>query len=324
MKWDVDRALEAVSAETKALDGLRKEILANRAEGSRRAGFVIAGGFVVGVIGMMASGNVMGLLAGVVVALVGCAIVHQIYFRKGEERYRLMFKVGFLSKLVKAVEPEMTYVPESGITKSMFTGSGLFGKGADRYASEDLIHGKIGATKVMFSEVHSEEKYTTTDSKGNTRTHWRTIFKGVFFVADFHKEFRSPVTVMPDVAEKNFGWLGKKMQRLGGNLQRMEDPEFEKHFVVRGADAVEVRYLLTPSMQERLLKLRGRLGRDLRIGFQDSHVCLAIPNASNWFEGDLKMPAGDQSQTMMLMGQLKSCFQIVEELDLNTRIWTKV
>jgi hypothetical protein len=181
----------------------------------------------------------------------------------------------------------------------------------------------IGETKIMFSEVHAEEKYTTTDSKGNQTTHWRTIFLGVCFLADFHKEFRSPVTVMPDVAEKNFGWLGKKLQHLGGNVQRMESPEFEKHFVVRGADAVEARYLLTPSMQERLLALRGRLGRGLLVGFRDSHVWLAIPNATNWFEGDLKMPASYRSQAKLLMGQLRSCFQIVDELDLNTRIWSK-
>ena len=181
----------------------------------------------------------------------------------------------------------------------------------------------IGDTKVMLSEVHAKEKHTSTDSKGRSQTRWKTIFKGIFFLADFHKEFRTPVLVMPDVAERHFGWIGKKLQKLGGNLQKMENPEFEKMFVVRGADAVETRYLLTPSMQERLVLLRGRLGKDLRIVFRDSHVCLAIPNETNWFEGDLKMPAGDRTQAKMLLGQIKSCFQIIEELDLNTRIWTK-
>jgi hypothetical protein len=322
-KWDVDRALSQVEPEVDALERVRLEVLESRAQGAKKMGLVVAGSFVVGLLVMMVLNSGFGLLAGVPVLLIGGAIVHHIYYAKGTARYRSMFKVGFLAKLVKAVEPGVDYVPEQGISEAVFNQSGLFGASPDRYTCEDLIHGMIGDTKVMLSEVHAKEKHTSTDSKGRSQTRWKTMFKGIFFLADFHKEFRTPVLVMPDVAERHFGWIGKKLQKLGGNLQKMENPEFEKMFVVRGADAVETRYLLTPSMQDRLVLLRGRLGKDLRIVFRDSHVCLAIPNETNWFEGDLKMPAGDRTQAKMLLGQIKSCFQIIEELDLNTRIWTK-
>jgi hypothetical protein len=322
-RWDLDQALESVSQEVEALERVRIGILETRAEGSKKVGLVVAGAFLTSLVVMIPSDIGAGLLAGLPVALIGGAIVHHLYFGKGAAHYRVMFKVGFLAKLVKAVEPRMDYTPEKGISEEVFMESELFKARPDRYSCEDLIHGMIGDTKVMFSEVHAETKHTSTNANGNRTTHWKTLFEGVFFIADFHKEFRSPVTVMPDVAEKHFGWMGKKMQKLGGGLQTLENPEFEKCFVVRGADAVETRYILTPSMQERLLALRGRLGKELRVGFRDSHVWLAIPNGTDWFEGNLKMPAGDRSQTMMLLGQLRSCFQIVEELDLNTRIWTK-
>jgi hypothetical protein len=57
--------------------------------------------------------------------------------------------------------------------------------------------------------------------------------------------------------------------------------------------------------------------------FHDSSVWLAIPNQKSWFEGDLKMPVANRAQTEELGSQLRSSFLIVEELGLNTRIWTK-
>lgn len=322
-RWDVDQALAQVSNEVAALEQFRQEVLASRSKGAQVIGLVIAGAIVAGFLGVVVTESLAAVFIGIFLGVVGVAIAHHVYYGRGAEQYRWMFKTHLLSKWVSLMEPGVTFEPQSGIEESLFVGSDLFKERPDRYGCEDLIQGMIGKTQVRFSEVHAETKHTSTDSNGNRSTHWKTLFEGIFFIADFNKEFRSPVMVMPDVAEKNFGWLGKKLQKLGGGLQTMENPEFERHFVVRGADAVEARYILTPAMQERLLGLRGKLGRGLRVGFRSSHVWLAIPNASDWFEGDLKLPAGDQRQTQMLLGQLRTCFELVEELDLNTRIWTK-
>ena len=35
-------------------------------------------------------------------------------------------------------------------------------------------------------------------------------------MADFNKDFRSGLAVLPDVAEASFGWFGRKLQALGG------------------------------------------------------------------------------------------------------------
>lgn len=322
-KWDLDRALAAVAEEAEVLEKVRQEHLAERARGKQKIVMVILAALAAGLLVMTASSAIAGLITGIGVGLVGSLIVYQIYFARGEARYRAMFKAGFISKVVKAVEPAMNYEPERGISQGLFEHSGLFGTRPDRYSGEDLFYGTIGKTDVRFSEVHAEEKRRRTDSKGNTETYWVTIFRGIFFIADFHKEFRSPVSVLPDVAERNFGWIGKKLQKLGGNLQRLENPEFEKMFVVRGADAVEARYILTPKMQDQLVELGQRVGRDLRVVFRDSQVCLAIPNDEDWFEANLHKPAGDRDQAARILAELRSCLVIVDELELNTRIWTK-
>lgn len=323
MKWDVDAALDSLNRETEALERIRQGVVNRRSEGTKKMFLSVGGGLAGGVLAVAITQHLAGLLIGVFAALIGGIVVYSKYFSGGKAQYRSLFKTQLITKLIRWVEPEMNYDPYRGLSEGMFQTSQLFNKRPDRYASEDLIHGIIGKTKLMFCEVHAEEKYTTTDSKGNTQTRWRDIFRGVLVCADFHKEFRSKVAVMPDFAEKTFGFLGRKLQKLGGNVQRMENLEFEEMFVVRGSDPIESRYILTPAMQERLVSLRKRVGGGLRIVFYDSHVWLAIPNRKNWFEGSLWHSAHDRSQAKELMGQLRCVFEIVEELDLNTRIWTK-
>lgn len=322
-KWDVDSALQEIFDETEAVNRVRKEIAAKRVEGQIKMSFVMLGALALAILVSLLTKTSAGFWLALPVALIGGVWVFYTYFGDGLKRYRMLFKVGVIEKLIKHIEPEMNYDPERGIPESVYKESGLFRADPDRYHSEDLIHGMIGDTKLMLSEVHAEERHTSRDADGTTSTRWETIFKGLFVVADFHKEFRSAVSVVPDVAERHFGWFGKKLQKLGRNLQKMESPEFEKMFVVRGVDAVETRYILTPAMQDRLVKLRQRVGGELRVVFRDSHVWLAIPNNENWFEGDVHRPAGDRNQMAKLMSELRCCFQIVEELDLNTRIWTK-
>ena len=321
-KWDPSRHLEGLQKEIETLERVRQEVLATSARGKVVMVYCLLGSLAFGALIAALSGNGSLILLGIPCLIISGGIVYHNYFSKGRARYNTMFKVGLIEPLVNSVEPGMNYDPGSGISQGMFVAADLFRR-PDRYRSEDLFHGVIGKTNIMFSEVHAEEKHTTTDSKGNRKTTWTTLFKGVFLIADFHKEFRSPVSVMPDVAERSLGWFGKKLQKLGGSLQRLENPDFEKLFVVRGADPVETRYLLTPRMQECLIELHHRVGRGVCIGFRDSNVVLAIPNSVNLFEARVKVPAGDRMQLEGLLFDLWSCFRIVEDLDLNTRIWTK-
>lgn len=193
----------------------------------------------------------------------------------------------------------------------------------DRYSPEDLFHGKVGETEVYFSEVKAERRDSTTDSNGRSRTKWVTLFDGVFFMADFHKDFTTWATVTPDFAEKTFGWLGEKLQNMGGNVVRLENPEFEKAFVVRGGDQVQVRYILTPDMQSRLLDLRATLNRRMMLAFKDSRVIMLFNVKENWFEPNVSESAHNAWQIKKFVHEMQTCCSIVEDLNLNTRIWTK-
>jgi hypothetical protein len=269
------------------------------------------------------NGGMLLIIAVVSVTLIYNIIVYSKFINGHASAYKAAYKSKVIGAMTRSIESDMIYFPDRGISEQTFRDSRLYRGDVDRYHSEDLFTGKIGKTLLMFSEAHAEDKRSRTNSKGRSETYWVTIFNGTICVVDFNKKFRSWVTVMPDFAESSFGWLGRKVQGLSGNLVRLESPQFEQAFVVHGGDQVEARYLLTPDFQDRLLELRRWFGDDIRLAFHNSKLHLSIPNSTNRFEPNIKQPAHDLSQMHQFIQQMTSIFRLVEMLDLNTRIWTK-
>ena len=316
---DPQEILERLRPTLSSLEDERLALLAQRRKGGLWMGGIVVTGVLLAFL--LASVHSAAPLITLFATLVGVFVCHFVFFGSSKKSYQASFKEKVVAQATKALAPEISFQPSHHVSREWFVQSGLFTR-PDRYDGEDYFSGKIGKTDLFFSEIHAQQKHTTTDSKGNRKTHYTTIFRGLFLVADFNKEFHTQVTIAPDVLE-SFGFLGKKLQGIGGKVQRLENVDFEKLFVVRSADPVEARYILTPAMQERFLELSHKWSPKLRASFQDSLVILALPLSGNWFEGHIKTPVDDPSQFHNLVAQLHACLSTVEDLDLNTRIWTK-
>ncbi len=259
-------------------------------------------------------------------ALIGTLVLCSLFVFGPGARYRAAYKSQVVPALVRSIQPDMAYYSDGGFGEHWFYQSGLYHREYNCYSSEDYLTGYVGETDFQIGEILVQNE-TTYWEDGNEETSTKTIFRGLFAVADFHKKLQGELFVIPDFAERNFGWLGRAFQKLGTDyeehLLRVENPEFEKAFVVRATDPVEAGHILTPDMQERMLALRTRLGKDLRFAFNGSRVYIAIPSTKDWFEPKLSERASSPSQVRGLLNQLSACFQIVEDLNLNTRIWTK-
>ncbi len=257
------------------------------------------------------------MIFGFVVLAVGIAVLVS-----SNRNRRNFFRTVIIPELFKQAVPELKYEPESGITRTKFLSYGLFND-FDRYNSEDKLSGKIGKTKFTAAEVHIEKKHKDKDGK----THYSTIFKGILFVADFNKNLNSRTVVLPDVAERCFGKLIgnflQKMNFLDGSLVKLENPEFEKLFSVYSYDQIEARYILTPQMMEQLTELRKKYNSDIRIVFEDEHMALAISKSSGWLEPPYFGRLAKIEVLEKILIELEEIINIIEALDLNTRIWTK-
>ncbi|WP_457630932.1 DUF3137 domain-containing protein [Oceanithermus sp.] len=239
--------------------------------------------------------------------------------------YRQAYKEQVLAPLVEAILPGFEHRPEDGISEETYLASRLFPARPDRYHSEDLFSGEVAGVPLTFSEVHAEEEHEDCDDDG-CETSYSTIFKGLFAVAEFPKAFEGTVLVYPDRSEKYLGLLSRSLQKLGGRfrglqLVKLEDPEFERRFVVYGDDPVTTRYVLSTSMMAALTRFRDRYGQ-IFASFINGNLYLAIPVREDLFEPPpVWRKAVDPERLRRYAEALAMMRGVVGELGLNIRIW---
>ena len=308
---------------THELSGTLNELEIERKKGTRLVTFLILtimmGSTLVALPAMMGWPPVIMIVAGLL--MIGGIIFWSIKIYQVSTAIKLKFKGEVIGEMVKFISPELGYNAKGFVSQSEFVGSKIFIQGIDRYKGDDLVTGTIGKTDVRFSELHAE--YVTKDSKGNRQYH--TIFKGIFFIADFHKDFIGETVVVPDTAEKLFGKLGTMFQKMNisrADLVKMENPEFEKAFAVYGTDQVEARYILTPVLMERIMDFKRKSGK-IGLSFLHSKVYIAISVSKNLFEPPFFKSMLRYELVEDYFNYLILSVNIVEDLDLNTRIWSK-
>lgn len=227
------------------------------------------------------------------------------------------FKQEIMPILLRSIDQSLRYEAGGCVDKEEFNQSDLFMR-PDRYSGKDLVEGHIGETAVKFSLIHAEEEYeeTHTDSDGKTHreTKYRTIFKGLLFIADFNKHFSGRTVVKPHAV--NF------LSKMFGSHVALEDPEFNKLFTVNSTDQVEARYIMTPSLMERFKGLRSKMGA-FRTSFFLGRLFMAIDMPYDAFEPSMSRSLADSGQVEKILVNLRTITGIVENLGLNVRIWTK-
>jgi hypothetical protein len=236
-------------------------------------------------------------------------------------KYRQDFKGSIITKIIKAVDENLAYSPNNCISQGQFCESGIFFTTPNRYHGDDYVSGLVGKTQIRFSEVHAAHE------SGSGKNRRRTpIFDGLFFIADFNKEFKSRIVVLPDVAEKFFGNIGTMLQswnKMRGDLIKLEDPEFEKMFAVYGKDQIEARYVLSTSLVKRITDFKKKTNRNLHISFCHSNVYVAISYRRSLFEPRIFKTLLDFAPIQEYYEDVALAVGIVEDLNLNTRIWSK-
>jgi hypothetical protein len=281
-------------------------------------------GLVVFSIAALWMGQNFGLLHPLMIAIViGFIVIASITYRFMTSGYAKDFKAHVISPLIGAIDPHLLYNPDFMISQNLFERSNLFQHSIDRYSGNDYVKGSIDGVPLEFSDIHAE--YQTRDSKG--RTQWHTLFRGLFLVAEFNKHFKAQTVILPDQAEKSFGSLiGGWLQSINfsrDDLIRMDDPDFEKHFVVYGNDQIEARYILSHSMMKRILDFQRRVSHPLFISFVQNHIHVGIATGKDLFEPAIFTSLLDYKQAMEYVSTLQNTIGLVEELKLNEKLWSK-
>jgi hypothetical protein len=252
-------------------------------------------------------------------------------------QYKQDFKTRVIGALIKLFDSGLVYAARDCVALDVFEKSRLFSDGppVNEYRGEDLVHGTLAATAICFSDITARHERRYTHIKkfgvdmevGDKYPYSSCVFKGVFFSADFNKNFSGATFVLPDRAQKLMGSaVGHSIQSLEqhfGQLIKLEDPEFERAFVVYSDSQIEARYILTPALMRRILDYHRRVRRPLHISFVGSAINMAVDLHKNLFEPRLFRTLLKPALYETYWHDIKLLAGLVEELNLNTRIWSK-
>lgn len=242
-----------------------------------------------------------------------------------EGQYAKVYKKEMIEKIIPLLNEKMVYNAEAGIPESDFRQSGfpLFSNLAAYYSS-DSISGKTGRTTFVFAEVLAEQIVQSTSNQNSD------LFRGIFFVADFHKKTDWNTIVYPDMfkyfSSLLVGKLSEEKQFSSEKYRRvkLEDVEFEKYFQVYGTDQVESRYVLSTALMARIVDFKKKTKKHIQFSFKDSKIYFAIHYSprKSLFKPPMFKPVHNLKPLKDYFFDMQLMMDVIEELNLNSQLKT--
>lgn len=240
------------------------------------------------------------------------------------------YKKEVVARVIKIINPEFLYSINDHVENHIFNESKIFTTESFECDGDDMVTGKIGKTEFKFSELHARQEYF--DEKGvNKGSNGPTIFHGIFFCAEFNKKINGKTLVLPNKHKDITTVLGHEKLRseFYGELVKLENKEFEEMYSVYSDSQQEARYIITPVMMEAMVQVFKAYKRPIYFSFIGDNVYCAINFYNN--NGVIKglfEPSGKKTDTdFNEIKEIYHLFSLIEtvinEMNLNTRIWTK-
>jgi hypothetical protein len=267
--------------------------------------------------------NMGGLIVPLIVSLIVLIPIFFLgllfYYAILVSRYNAKFKKEVMNHIVTYVDENLTYYPERMITRAEFQKS-LFEKywrySIDIWSGEDYIEGILGFTEMKFSEIRAKHEILI-DHKGDSL--YKTIFKGPFFIFDFHKDFEGFLVVLP----KRWDPFKLAYRRGPGERINLAEPELKQEFIVYSDNKITACDILSTSLMRRLHQFRRDLQKPVYLSFVNGTLYLGISLNKNLFEPRIFRTLLDYNSIREFSEYMQLAKDIVEELNLNTRIWSK-
>ena len=259
-----------------------------------------------------------------------------IYCRGCIQVYGLGFKRKIIENIVSFIDDHQTlnyashlFIEDKQHTEICFGRSQLFCRSTevpDFLAQEDCVFGNIAGTDIFFAEILVERialisitdlnQYQQYMPEANSKNPVNTIFKGLFFIAKFPKNFKNRTFILP------YNFVHKiTPQSWRGQIINLEDSEFNRMFSVYGDSQLESRYILSTNLMNRLVQFQKKSRRNVYISFIEGHVCIAICYSHHLFEPKLFTSMLSFTPLQEYFENLQLMIGIVQDLNLNQKIW---
>lgn len=241
--------------------------------------------------------------------------------------YKKVYKKEVVEIIAHSIDTSWVYDSKAHVAEEVYIESGLFNKSYEAFYGDDKVSGKVGKVEFESSELKTGSLYKYTDGDGNSKSEWNGVFQGYFFHADFNKQLQGETYVingdLEAVADTLRSTSSNKKARKKGSMVALENKEFAKTFMVHSTSQIEARYILTPKLMESLLNIYKVFNLPIHMSFMDGKVYLAILFSKDLFEPSIWKSGVNMKELNKLYQLLNLNKTIIEEMNLNTRIWTK-
>ncbi len=264
-------------------------------------------------------------LSAIVISVPMTIILFRLAHKNYSKEYKRLIMPTLVTDIIKSYSEadasgktsvKCRYKQSSHVNESFLYNIPLFEKyNKDRIHTEgeDLFVGHLGSTAFQFSDLIFKHNRDIPLADQDIDL---TVFKGLVFVADFHKAFEGTTTLTT-----RKGKVYRRLRSIGSRM-KSDSLEFDRMFKISTTDEITARYLLPANMMERVANLRKlfpRLGMALCL--HDGMLVISIHNV-DFFEsaGLKKLDGGGMKRTYE---EIKAIMDIIELLNLNLRIWNK-
>lgn len=215
------------------------------------------------------------------------------------------FKNTYVKREIEKRIPNSTFTITSGIDSSVVRNSNLV-KLQDRYATEDLLEGKIENVDFRCADVHIQD---VRGSGKNRRV--VTTFKGRFYEFEFFKRFKSNVFLLQPGQYRPFSNFEKV---------KLESIKFNSEFKIYTNNEHDVFYLLTPHLMEKLLVLDRKYQDKIGFSFLNSKLYISIDNREDTFDvtGLGEITQSDIDKAIL---EIENIMEFVEFLNLTSTLF---
>lgn len=267
-----------------------------------------------------------GLLKGLGVALVICALAIAFYFLLGRITASIFLVVfAFLLLLIFAginskeltreykktlmkdmvsylCEEEGTYHYNRGIPQSAFGDCARFEQ-VDRYSSWDLITGQMGNISFECAEIMGDKRIETGLSHS---TAWNNVFRGALFIVNIEPRFKGHTIARRD------NWFEC---RINGEKIETSSPDFNLQYETITDNPDEARKILTQNITDKMLNLDKRYARQITFSFYESQILIAIPNQQKSVEASVWSPITKSNIMRRQFNLLSTLLELMREIN---------
>lgn len=201
--------------------------------------------------------NGMDLKAPLLIGTIVLAHVGFYFLKTKKKSTERQIKERVIAPLIHFIDPTFEYKSNEFVAIDDFKASNFYDtKSLKNYTGDDLVKGFIGETEFRFSELTAHRL----ERSSNNNLREVLIFKGLFFVFDFKKDFDGALFVVPRRSLKQANYASRLNETNATNQEmekvEMENSHFNQLFDVKATDQILARYVLSLKLMETLIKIK--------------------------------------------------------------------